>query len=617
MKRILLSAALLMAVGVFMVFELGVSTPSQSISIGKYYIEVDNAFGLTQGADFKIAGIPAGKITELSLPPGCVHGGGNQTCYALVTVNVTQRGWGQFHSDAFCQTRPQSLIGEYFIECQPGTHGRLLPPGSHIPRRNTQSTIPVDLVNSISQLPYRQRFTLIINELGAAVAGRSNDLQVALRRAVPALTQLDNLLNLLANDSRTLQQLTTDSNTVISALADNSVQVQHFIDAANKLSVTSATQAPNIAATWRDLPPFLEQLRPTMAKLAADADANIPVFRNLIAVHTDLQRLFTNLGPCSQPHPDNACGFSDASRPALQALGQASIPGKSAVQAATPTVAHLNTLTGPSGCLQHDLSVGQHAPSQFNPVHGFTTICLPELVQNLAIFLSDIDNRNRAVEPDSRSPGGKGFTGMEALLWYLFVQPLSINTYTQFGHILAVDATIDTRCSPYATPQSIANGLSQYGPSYRQCYAWYGPNQPGINELDPSRPSACVPDPGGTMPGQPGPNGPPAPCKLQPAPGKSLDTQSADTQSTGGGGSPGGGGASASTTPGSGLLSSIARTAPTPSSGGANATRGSSPSASADAPGSGGTSGSSAGTSGSSGGSSGQSQALLNYLLAP
>ena len=46
-------------------------------------------------------------------------------------------------------------------------------------------------------MPERERFTLIINELGAAVAGRSTDLQTALQRAVPALDETDNLLNLL------------------------------------------------------------------------------------------------------------------------------------------------------------------------------------------------------------------------------------------------------------------------------------------------------------------------------------------------------------------------------------------------------------------------------------
>ena len=105
----------------------------------------------------------------------------------------------------------------------------------------------MDLLNDVMRMPYRERFTLIINELGAAVAGRSDDLQAALRRAVPALNETDNLLNLLANDSNTINPLNVNADTVITELANNSTVVQNFIDKANKISVDSATQSSNIA----------------------------------------------------------------------------------------------------------------------------------------------------------------------------------------------------------------------------------------------------------------------------------------------------------------------------------------------------------------------------------
>ena len=120
-------------------------------------------------------------------------------------------------------------------------------------------------------------------------------------------------------------------------------------------------------------------------------------------------------------------------------------------------------------------------------------------------MLNDLDTQNRAVERDSRSPGGKGFSGLQALLGYVFNQALAVNTYGPFGHMLAVDAFYSKMCSPYATPQTIAMALKAYGPQYRQCYSWLGPNQPGVNETDPTNPSAPVPDPGGAPPGQKGP----------------------------------------------------------------------------------------------------------------
>src|SRR5947209_7729051 len=129
MKRILLAAGLLLAVGAFVVFTTGAS--SSSNVTGTYKIELDNAFGLVTGADFKVAGVRAGSITNIGLDPGCIQGN-PLACRALVSVQVTQAGFGQFRSDAFCQSRPQSLIGEYFIDCEPGHNGKVLKPGSTI-----------------------------------------------------------------------------------------------------------------------------------------------------------------------------------------------------------------------------------------------------------------------------------------------------------------------------------------------------------------------------------------------------------------------------------------------------------------------------------------------------
>jgi virulence factor Mce-like protein len=456
MKRIALSAASLLAAGAFFVLAGGASNGNPA---GIYKIQLDNAFGLVTGADFKVAGVPAGTISAIDLDQKSLH--------AVVTVSVSRSGFGQFHQDATCQSRPESLIGEYFIDCNPGSSGPVLKPGSTIPVSHTQSTIPADLVQDVMRLPYRQRFTLIVNELGAAAAARSGDLQAALHRAVPAIDETDNLLTVLADDSTTLQSLTHDSNTLITALADNSSQVERFITESNRAATATATQDSNLRLSFQELPGLLEQLKPTMAQLGQTVTTNEPVLTNLNAASGELNRFFTDLP-----------GFSRSAQPALGSLGQASVTGKTAVRAATPTVADLNQFAKPT----------------------------PELAQNLQLVLGSLDTQNNAVEKDPRSPGGKGFSGLQALLTYVFNQALAVNTYGPFGHVLAVDAFFSTMCSPYATPATIAMALKQDGPSYRQCYSWLGPNQPGVNETDPSDPKGAVPDPGGAPPGESGPN---------------------------------------------------------------------------------------------------------------
>ncbi len=569
MKRILASAAVLLAVTGFIFVAGGASNGSAQ---GTYKIELDNAFGLVTGADFKVAGVPAGTISAINLD--------QKTLHAVVTIDVTRGGFGQFHTSAFCQTRPESLIGEYYIDCNPGTSGPVLKAGSTIPVSHTQSTIPADLLQDVMRLPYRERFTLIVNELGAAAAGRSDDLEAALHRAVPALDETDNLLHLLANDSDTLKALTTDANTVITALANNRKQVQRFIVEANRTSTATATQSGNLQLTLQKLPGLLAQLRPTMAKLGTTVTTYEPVLSNLDEASGQLDRLFTNLPP-----------FSRSATPAIKSLGQASVTGKQAVQAATPTVAALNRFAQPT----------------------------PELAKNLSIVLGDLDTQSRAVERDPRSPGGRGFSGLQALLGYVFNQALAINTFGPFGHVLAVDAFFSKMCSPYATPATVAMALKAFGPKYRQCYAWLGPNQPGVNETDPTDPSAAVPDPGGAPPGERGPvtdaarltaadvtgqheaaqqattkTKPPAPSHKRSQATSTNRVHSTPSTSAAG---PSG---SAPTAPGS------APTGP-----------GSDPTGSGSDPTGSGSAASAPGSAPTGSGASGQAQRLLNYLLAP
>src|ERR687893_2038318 len=81
-----------------------------------YRIMFDNAFGLTEGGDFRVGGVQAGQTTKFDVnkKPG-------EAPKAVVTVEVQKPGFGDFRTDASCEILPQSLIGEYYVDCQPGS----------------------------------------------------------------------------------------------------------------------------------------------------------------------------------------------------------------------------------------------------------------------------------------------------------------------------------------------------------------------------------------------------------------------------------------------------------------------------------------------------------------
>ena len=93
------------------------ATDGEGSSGKTYEIVLDNAFGLTEGGDFKIAGVRAGETGEVRLE-------GQARPVAVVEAEVTESGLADLRADARCEVRPQSFIGEYFVDCQPGTSDR-------------------------------------------------------------------------------------------------------------------------------------------------------------------------------------------------------------------------------------------------------------------------------------------------------------------------------------------------------------------------------------------------------------------------------------------------------------------------------------------------------------
>jgi virulence factor Mce-like protein len=431
-RRALAIVATLAAAGAFVLLAGGAGHDASKA--GTYWVELDNAFGLIKGADLKVAGVRAGKITALKLD--------QRTHRALVGIEVDKDGFGSLRSDVRCESRPQSLIGEYFLDCDPGRSPRTLPAGARIPVSQTASTIAPDLIGDIMRRPYRERLSIILGELGAGVGGNAESLNAAIRRAAPALRETDKVLAKLAAQNQVLKQLVTDADRVIGDMSGNREDVARWVVEARNTAQASAERRSDISAGWRKLPGFLRELRPTMASLGEVARNQTPALRNLDASAQNLERFFDELGP-----------FADASRPAFKALGRASDTGRKAMRAATGVVQLLDSFSGG----------------------------VPELGKNLAIVLEHLDDPGWAVEKDPRSPGGRGYSGLEALLAYVYDQALSTNVFDSNVHYLKVSVA-ESRCGNYADIQRVKEtaGLEE------QCGARVGPNAPGLNFKDPT-----------------------------------------------------------------------------------------------------------------------------------
>ena len=293
-----------------------------------YKLVFDNAFGLVKGGDFRVGGVNAGQTTDFD-----VEKKKGESPKAIVTVSVTKPGFGDFRTDASCEVRPQSLIGEYYVDCQPGKSDQRLKDGGTVPVEQNSSTIPTDIVNNIMRRPYRERFRLIITELGTGLAGRPDDLQEVLRRAHPGLRETSKVLRILGDQNEVIQNFITDSDTVVSELEKNKRDVVRWVREAGDAAEISATRRNELRANFRRFPEFLDELRPTMARLGELADEQTPLMADLRRAAPDLDTFFTRVGP-----------FSEASRPAVRSLGEAGEVGTRAFREGRQEIAELRTL---------------------------------------------------------------------------------------------------------------------------------------------------------------------------------------------------------------------------------------------------------------------------------
>ena len=409
-----------------------------------YEIVLDNAFGLTEGGDFEIAGVRAGKTGEVRLE-------GQARPLAVVEAEVTEPGLADLREDARCEVRPQSFIGEYFVDCQPGTSPNRLPDGGRVPVDQTSSTVGLDLVNNILRRPYRDRLRLIVGELGAGLAGRPDDLNDVIRRAAPGLRETSETLRVLGRQTKTIESLIVDADRVIGALEARKGDVSRFVREAGQTAETTASRREQLGASFRELPAFLAELNPYMGRLGDLARAQRPVLRDLGAASGDLDTFLTRLRP-----------FATAATPAFESLGDASVIGRRAVRESQEEIQELRRLAA-------------DAPGAAKPLRQ---------------FLQTIDQRNRAVEPDSRAAAtdppapdpthissGGGFTGMEAIWNYFYWQALGTNALDDIGHVLRLG--IDPAgCITYFNKVE--------GDDLKNCNQFLGPTQPGVTTIDPT-----------------------------------------------------------------------------------------------------------------------------------
>lgn len=324
MRRLLAMIALALALPVLLVLGTGADGGGGGYKVRAIF---DNVASAVPGEDVKIAGAKVGVIDSMDV---------NKAKKAVVVLRIDDARFAPFRQDATCTVRPQSLIGEKFVECNPGRAST--PPlsrirkgegtGQHLlPLARTSSPVDLDLINNINRRPYRERLSILLDEFGTGLAGRGADLNEVIHRANPALRQTDRVLAILARQNQVLGRLAVDSDRALAPLAREKQHLAGFIVHAGDTAAATAERRGDIRLGLQRLPRFLSELRPLMADLGGFSGQAAPVATDLNRAGTDVSHVIERLGP-----------FSRGAQPSLVSLGRALRTGRPAVLRTRPLV---------------------------------------------------------------------------------------------------------------------------------------------------------------------------------------------------------------------------------------------------------------------------------------
>jgi phospholipid/cholesterol/gamma-HCH transport system substrate-binding protein len=352
MRKALLTIGLVAAVVVVILLLSGGGNGSNGYVVRAIF---DSGGFMVSGEEVRVAGATVGEIESVGVTmPGEVdsYKGGKAQAVpgkAVIAMKITDPGFEDFRSDASCLIRPQSLIGEKFVDCTPTLPRspnsekapllRQIPddePGAGqylLPLENNSTSVDPDLINNINQLTYAQRFRLILNELGASFAGRGEDVEEVVKRANPVLRDADRVFGILNAQRDQLAQLAADSEEILGPLSRERRSVAGFFANAGVAAQASTEKGAALEASLQKLPAFLRELRQTLGGFEEFSEAGTPVVEALGKAAPALTRATRALTP-----------FSAASTVSLKSLGANGEVAGPMIRAADPVVKKVRDL---------------------------------------------------------------------------------------------------------------------------------------------------------------------------------------------------------------------------------------------------------------------------------
>ncbi|MFI5627015.1 MlaD family protein [Nocardioides sp. NPDC051685] len=283
-------------------------------------VTVADAGQLEKGAEVRASGVRIGEVSDIELTEG----------KALLTLHVSPTVL-PLHDDASIKIRPVNLLGENFIDLDPGSDSRPFARDTVIPESRASSAVTLqDLLNTFED-PTAAGLASVVTTLGEGFDGNGAELAKALKLLSGAMHDSERVGQILSEQNDILASLVESTDPVVGALAaDDGQRLDSLVESTRDTLASLENQQVALEQTIEELPATLASAERTLASFGDTARAGAPTLRALRPLTGDLEQVVAELR-----------NFADSADPALASLKPVLKEAERLLEIAAPVVAQL------------------------------------------------------------------------------------------------------------------------------------------------------------------------------------------------------------------------------------------------------------------------------------
>jgi phospholipid/cholesterol/gamma-HCH transport system substrate-binding protein len=279
------------------------------------YAKFNDAGGILHNYDVKVGEIAAGSIKDISL---------DRQDHVVVKM-VLDSGAAPIGVGARARIRPVNLLGEKYVDLDPGDLRHPLPSGSVIPVSRTGVSVELDDALNILDPDTRTAMRILINEAGVAMAGRGADFNRMLVDLPPALDAAKGVVGQVAQENKALRTAIVSGDRVVAAVNSKANDFNDLVQSGADALQSAADRRAQLGQTLQNAPAALRQLRGTLGRLQTASGRLIPAADLLVDAAPSLAGTLQRAPQFTNDAHDTLVAVRQVS-PLLRRLGARSAP---------------------------------------------------------------------------------------------------------------------------------------------------------------------------------------------------------------------------------------------------------------------------------------------------